>query len=128
MEDADRYRCRRIHLKPSDDPAMQADAACSALANIDGILLASCFSDHCIHVIYSLDDLSFEIIVELLNELEFETDSSLLISLRNTIFCYLEDNARDNMHIDVAEFQANQDETDDAQLPAEKDKYWDDYH
>ena len=85
---------------------MQAHAACSALANIDGILLASCFSDHCIHVIYSLDDLSFEIIVELLNELEFETDSSLLISLRNTIFCYLEDNARDNMHIDVADFEA----------------------
>ena len=107
---------------------MQADTACQALANIDGILLASSFSSHCIHVIYSLDELTYEIIVELLNELEFETDSSLLISLRDTLFCYLEDNARDNMHIDDAELQAEDNASGDAPLPEDNDKYWDDYH
>lgn len=127
MDNADRYRCRRIHLKQSDNPAYQANAACDALVNIEGILLATPFNDYGIHIIYSLDRLSFEIVIELLKELEFETDNSLLISLRNTIFGFLEDNARDNLHVDVTEFQ--QDESDDPESSQQKDsdKYWDDY-
>jgi hypothetical protein len=128
MDDADRYRCRRIYLKQSDNPAYQADAACDALVHIEGILLATPFNDSCFHVIYTLDKLSFEIVIELLNELEFETDNSLLISLRNTIFCFLEENARDNMHIDVIEFQLE--EGDIPEIPHQQDdeQYWDDYH
>ena len=127
MDDADRYRCRRIYLKQSDNPTYQANAACDALVNIEGILLATPFNDYGLHIIYSLDRLSFEIVIELLNELEFETDNSLLISLRNTIFGFLEDNARDNLHVDVTEFQ--QDEGDDPEIPRQQDsdKYWDDY-
>jgi len=115
MDNADRYRCRRIHLKQSDNPAYQANAACDALVNIEGILLATPFNDYGIHIIYSLDKLSFEIVIELLNELEFD------------IFGFLEDNARDNLHVDVTEFQ--QDESDDPESPQQKDsdKYWDDY-
>jgi hypothetical protein len=128
MDDADRYRCRRIDLKQSDNPAYQAEAACDALTNIEGILLAAPFSTHCIHIIYSLDKLTFEIVVELLDELEFETDKSLLLSLRNTIFCFLEDNARDNMHIDVTEFQQDESETPDTPQQLDDEKYWDDYH
>ena len=127
MEDADRYRCRRIQLKPGDNPALQADAACEALANIEGIVLASPYDTNSIQIIYSLDKLSFEIVIELLNELEFETDSSLLISLRNTIFSFLEDNARDNMHIDVTEFQQEVSDAADSSQPSENEKYWDDY-
>ena len=127
MDDADRYRCRRIYLKQSDNPAYQAEAACDALTNIEGILLAAPFSAHCIHIIYSLDNLTFELIIELLDELEFETDKSLLLSLRNTIFCFLEDNARDNMHIDVTEFQQDESESADTPQQQESDKYWDDY-
>ena len=128
MEDADRYRCRRIHLKPGDNPAFQAEAACEALTNIEGILLAAPLSTQCFQIIYSLDKLSFEIIVELLNELEFETDTSLLISLRNTIFCYLEDNARDGILADVTESGQHDDEIADAPQLTDKEKYWDDYH
>ncbi len=128
MDDEDRYRCRRVYLKQSDNPAYQAEAACDALTNIEGILLAAPFSSHCIHIIYSLDKLSFEIVVELLDELEFETDKSLLLSLRNTIFCFLEDNARDNMHIDVTEFQQDDSESPDTPQQQDNEKYWDDYH
>ena len=128
MDDEDRYRCRRIYLKQSDNPAYQAEAACDALTNIEGILLAAPFSAHCVHIIYSLDKLSFEIVVELLDELEFETDKSLLLSLRNTIFCFLEDNARDNMHIDVTEFQQDDSESPDTPQQQDNEKYWDDYH
>ena len=127
MDDADRYRCRHIYLKPSADPAHQASAVCAALVNIDGILLAAPFSEDSVHIIYSLDKLSFEIVVELLSELDFEMDDSFLISLRNTIFGFLEDNARDNMHIDVTEFQ--QEDSTSPEIPhQDNDKYWDDYH
>jgi hypothetical protein len=127
MDDADRYRCRRIYLKQSDNPAYQAEAACDALTNIEGILLAAPFNAHCIHIIYSLDKLSFEIVIELLDELEFETDKSLLVSLRNTIFCFLEDNARDNMQVDVTEFQQDDGESPDTPQQQDDEKYWDDY-
>lgn len=127
MDDADRYRCRHIHLKQSDNPAHQADAACAALANIEGILLAAPFSEDSVHIIYSLDKLSFEIVIELLGELDFELDDSFLISLRNTIFGFLEDNARDNMHIDVTEFE--QEDSTNPEIPhQDNEKYWDDYH
>jgi hypothetical protein len=127
MEDADRYRCRRIHLKPGDNPAFQAESACEALANIEGILLAAPWTRHCIHIIYSLDTLSFEIVVELLHELEFETDDSLFTSLRNTIFSYLEDNARDNMPVDTTALQPQNSEIVETAQLAENEKYWDDY-
>jgi hypothetical protein len=127
MDDVDRYRCRRIYLKPSDNPAFQANAACDALVNIEGILLATPFSDHGIHIIYSLDRLTFEIVIDLLNELEFETSDSLLVSLRNTIFGFLEDNARDNLHIDVSEFQLDGEESQETSQQHENEKYWDDY-
>ena len=127
MDPDDRYRCRHIYLKPGEDAACLANAACAALASIEGILLATPFDTHCIHVIYSLDKLSFEIVVELLNELEFETDNSLLISLRNTIFGFLEDNARDNMHVDLTELQPDNHETPEAPQQPDNEKYWDDY-
>jgi len=127
MDDADRYRYRRIYLKQSDNPAYQARAACDALTNLEGILLASPFNTHCIHIIYALDKLSFEIVTELLHELEFETDDSLLISLRNTIFCFLEDNARENMQADITEFQAEDPESTAPTPQRDEEKYWDDY-
>jgi len=127
MEDADRYRCRYIYLQQTSDPALQAPAACEALANIDGILLAAPHGEHSAHIVYSLDELSFEIVIELLSELNFELDNSFLISLRNTIYCYLEDNARDHLHIDDAE--ASPEEPESHELPHQsKEQYWDDYH
>ncbi len=126
MEDADRYRCRHIYLKQSNDPALQAESACAALANVDGILLAAAHSENCVHIIYSLDELTFEIVIDLLGELDFELDNSFLRSLRNTIYSYLEDNARDHLHIEQAEDQ--QEESGDAEIPQpDKDQYWEDY-
>lgn len=127
MEEADHYRCRRIFLKHSDDPSTQAHAACNALANIDGILLAAPHSEASIHIVYSLNKVSFEIVTDLLNELNFEMDNSILISLRNTIYCYLEDNARDNIQIDITEFE--EPEAEGPEIPHEdNEKYWEDYH
>lgn len=126
MDDSDHYRCRLVYLKHSDDPAFQASAACEALLAIDGILLAAQVDDHSVHIIYSLDKLSFELITGLLSELNFELDDSMLITLRNTIYCYLENNARDNMHIDVTDYALDADEIE-GKPEADTQKYWDDY-
>ena len=134
MEDTEFYRCQLIHLKQCDDPSLQAEAACEALVSIDGILLAAPFDNHSVHIIYGLDKISFELITELLAELGFEMDDSILISLRNTIYCYLEDNARDNLHIDVTNFEVDNEESEvdneaSAETPQQSnDKYWEDYH
>ena len=126
MEDADRYRCRHIYLKQSNDPALQADAACAALSNLEGILIAAAHSDYCVHIIYSLDQLTFEIIIELLGELDFELDNNFLRSLRNTIYSYLEDNARDHMQPEQADSHAH--EADNTEIPQpDNDQYWEDY-
>lgn len=127
MEDADRYRCRHIYLKQSDDPALQAQAACAALINLEGILLAAPHTEYSVHIIYSLDQLSFEIVIELLGELDFEMDNSFLMSLRNTIYCYMEDTARDNMEIEHPADKHS--DGDNSEIPhQDKDQYWEDYH
>ena len=127
MEDVDQYRCRQIYLKQSDDPKFQARAACDALAHLEGILLAAPHSEHSVHIIYSLDTLSFELVIELLVELNFEMDDSFLMSLRNTIYSYLEDTARDKMQIEAPEDRPNDHES--AEIPhPDNDHYWEDYH
>ncbi len=126
MEDADHYRCRRIYLKQSDDTKLQAEVACEALAKIEGILVAAAHSEYCVHIIYSLDQISFEIINDLLVELEFEIDNSLLSSFRNTIYDYLEDNARDNLHVDETGQLQGQGESHE-KPHQDNDQYWDDY-
>ena len=125
MDDADHYRCRLIYLEPAATGEGQADAACEALAGVDGILLAAPFGEHSIHVIYSLDHLSFEIIHALLDELDFALDQSVLISLRNAICGFLEDNARDNLKVADGAFA----ETEEANpgISADDEKYWEDY-
>lgn len=129
MEEAEHYRCRRIYLKPSDDPGAQAKAACKALANIDGIILAAPHSAHSIHIVYSLNDVSFELVTDLLHELDFQTADSVLLSLRNTIYRYLDENARDEIGDDIADTaEAAEDPADSPEVPqADEEKYWEDY-
>ena len=127
MDDISCYRCRLFYLRPSSNPTRQAPAACEVLAGTEGVLLAAPTTDHSVHVIYSLNHLSFEILSDLLTELDFELDKSILLCLRNTIFQFLEENARDNMHINVEEFEIPCGSS--AELPHQTpDKYWDDYH
>lgn len=129
MDDTDQYRCRLIYLKKTDDITKQAEAACEAVAGIEGIILAAPSDSHSVHLIYSLNNLSFELLTDLLNELGFELDNSIMISLRNTIFQFLEANVRDNMHIDVTNFQEDSEEEASAGIPQQSsDKYWKDYH
>ena len=127
MVDTDHYRCRLINLRHSDDLSRQAEAACDKLAGIEGILLAAPADQYSIHLIYSLDHLSFELVVDLLNELGFEMDDSILLALKKTIYQYLDTNARENMHIDVTQFEEEPADTPDVPQQS-SEKYWEDYH
>ena len=127
MEEADNYRCRRIYLKPSDDPAAQAQAACNALASLDGIELAAPHSECSIHIIYALDKISFEMLIEVLDELDFQIDNSILLSLRNTIYHFLDENARDQIPAPAEDVDSG--ETESPEVPQTDDEqYWKDYH
>ena len=127
MDDISCYRCRLFYLRPSTDPTLQAEAACEVLAGTEGVLLAAPASEHSIHLIYSLNHLSFELLTDLLIELGFELDKSVLLCLRNTIFQFLEDNALDNMHVNVSDFEIPCESA--SHIPHQSaDKYWDDYH
>ena len=126
MDDTECYRCRLFYLRQSTDPKKQADAACKVLAGTEGVILAAPASENSIHLIYSLNHLSFELLTELLNELGFELDNSILSSLRKTLFQFLEDNARDHMQIDVIDLQQHC-ESPPTVPHQSSDKYWDDY-
>jgi hypothetical protein len=127
MEDTDHYRCRLIILRQSADKSKQAEAACDVLAGVEGILLAAAFDSCSIHLIYSLDQISLELVSDLLNELGFELDNSILGSVRTTIYQFLDDNARDNLHLDTNSLEEEIDEVPD--IPHQSsDKYWEDYH
>lgn len=127
MDDFEHYRCRHIYLKHSDQASKQAEAACNAVAGIEGILLAAPIDIHNIHLVYSLNYFSYELISNLLDELGFECEDSILLSLRNTFYQYLEDNARDNMNIEDACIKEKSSE--DHEIPHQSpDKYWEDYH
>ncbi len=126
MDDISCYRCRLFYLRPSNSPARQAPAACEVLAGTEGVLLAAPGTAHSIHLIYSLNHLSFEILSDLLTELGFELDKSILLCLRNTIFHFLDDNARENLSIDVADFEIPCGSV--TELPSQTaENYWDDY-
>ena len=124
MDDMSLYRCRRIYLKPGDDSDVKASSACEALITIEGVLLASVHDARCIHIVYSLEILSFEVITTLLVELDIDIDDSLLMSVRNSIYHFLDDNARDRIVSPDGSIAAAEGEA----ITADQDeRYWQDY-
>ncbi len=127
MDDFEHYRCRHIYMKQCDEKSKQAEAACHKVAGIEGIILATPVDILNIHLIYSLDHFSFELIIELFDELGFDCDESILLSLRNAIYQYLEENARENLDFDITRFDHKSPKNQKIP-PQSPDKYWEDYH
>lgn len=104
----------------------QVEEACAALRGIQGVYTAQPISNYRLTLTYSLEHLSFELIEELLKELGFYLDTSIFAYIRRNIYQYLEDNAREKMHVDE-EKQALVCDID-ADLPHdEPEKYWNNY-
>jgi len=126
MDDKASHRSRLFYLRQSADPARQAEAACKALTGVKGVVSAEAVSTNSIQLVYSLNYLSFEIVTDLLLEIGFKLDHSIVSSLRKTLLKFLEDNARDHMHSDTSEYpHPLQGYTE---IPHQKsNKYWDHY-
>ena len=66
-------------------------------------------------------------LIELLDELDFEMDTSILLSLRNTIYHFLDENARDQIPTPPEDADAG--ETESPEVPHnDEEQYWKDYH
>ena len=129
MNEQIHIRKRMICLKPGV-VGKQADDACVALRGIKGVLKVYPLSNRRIHLTYSLENLSFELIEGLLAELGFKLDNSILAILRRTVYQYLEDNVREKLHVDEDEHEHEHSlmcHLDGSLEHEEPEKYWNDY-
>ena len=105
----------------------QAEDACSALRSIKGVHDAKPVNNHRLKLTYSLEHLTFELIEDLLRELGFYLDNSILAVIRRNIFQYLEDNAREKIHLDKQEEQRLECPVNPEIPHDEPEKYWNNY-
>ena len=125
MDEHIHIRERKICLTRDGDKS-QVVKACEALRGIQGVYHAQPVSNYRLTLTYSLEHLSFELVEELLKELGFYLDNSIFAIIRRNIYQYLEDNAREKLHVDE-EKQALVCDIE-AELPHdEPEKYWNNY-
>ena len=125
MDEHIHIRERKICLT-RDGNKNQVVEACEALRGIHGVYHAQPVSNYRLTLTYSLKHLSFELVEDLLQELGFYLDNSIPAIIRRNIYQYLEDNAREKLHVDE-EKQALVCDID-AELPHdEPEKYWNNY-
>ena len=117
---------RRMVCLAREGSSTQAADACAALRGVKGIVAAEPVGRHRLKLVYSLENLSFELVEALLRELGFKLDGHLFAVIRRNIYQYLEDNAREKMQIDEQRHELICDI--DAELPHdEPEKYWHKY-
>ena len=126
MEDA-AYICRRkVCLADNGDPAL-ATEACASLLGIHGIYGAVPISQNSLELSYSIKHLTFDLIEDLLKELGYYLDNSVMALLRRNVYQYLEDNLREKLRVDE-EGQALACDVESPQEEGEEpEKYWSNY-
>ena len=125
MEEQELIRKRLVCLRRDGGPT-QAVEACANLKGIKGVIDARPVNEHRLSLTYSLEFLTFELIEDLLRELGFYLDDSLFAVIRRNIYQYLEDTAREKIHVDEESHklvcQVDSEATQD-----EPEKYWNNY-
>jgi hypothetical protein len=117
---------KRVVCLARDGSSKQAGEACAVLRGVKGVHLVEPVNDYRLKLVYSLENLSFELIEGLLRELGFRLDDRLFSMLRRNIYQYLEDTAREK--IQVAEEKRKLVCDVDPDLPQdEPEKYWTKY-
>jgi len=121
------YICRRkVCLADNGDQAL-ATEACAALLGIQGVFGAVPISQTSLELSYSIKHLSFELLEELLKELGFYLDDSVMAILRRNIYQYLEDNLREKLRIDEESQALACDVENPQEEGPEPEKYWSNY-
>ncbi|GMQ89135.1 MAG: hypothetical protein BMS9Abin09_0593 [Gammaproteobacteria bacterium] len=92
---------------PHPDP-QQALSAMLVLADIEGILRVTVpdRSRNAIHVKYDLNEISLFIIEDLLSELGFHLDNSLLAKLKRALYHYTEENELQSLGLHTGQDQS----------------------
>lgn len=125
MDEQVHIRKRLVCLRRSGDKS-QVEAACATLRGIKGVIDAHPVNSYRLSLTYSLEHLTFELIEGLLSELGFYLDNSFFAVIRRNIYQYLEDNAREKIHVDE-ENQKLVCQVDPEALHDEPEKYWNNY-
>lgn len=94
---------REIHfMSPQADqnPAASAD---SLLSQIDGIITTKQLHEYCVSVTYHLGKISLNDIDDVLQEVGFHLDNSILSKLKRALYYYAEETQLANLGYDHAE-------------------------
>ena len=85
---------REIAFDTLQPGPQQALTAVQVLRDLEGVLAAEATAEHRIQVSYDLRHVSLQMLEDLLQELGFHLDNSLVFKLRRALYYYTEDNER----------------------------------
>ena len=94
---------REIHFMSPQADKNPAAAAHSLLNQVDGIIKASPVHEHCLCVTYHLTKVTLNDIDDVLQEVGFHLDNSILSKLKRALFYYAEETQLANMGYDHAD-------------------------
>jgi len=91
---------REIRFKPSTPD--QANKAGQLLNGVTGIEHIEAVGTGCLHIRYSVEQLTLQMIESALRQVGFDLDDGLIIRLKRSVFCYCEDALRASIGADRA--------------------------
>lgn len=95
--DPERIRHRELVFAPLHEDPHQARSALLLLNDLPGVVNLVLIDDLHLRVSYQLDTVSLRMIEDVLAELGFHLDNSLLSKLKRALYHYSEDVQRDNL-------------------------------
>ena len=89
---------REIHFKLST--ADQANKAEQVLSGVSGIQHIEAVAPDCLHISYSVEKLTLQMIESALREVGFDLDDGLIMWVKRAVFSYCEDALRASLGVD----------------------------
>jgi len=97
MTSEDAIKQRLICLRGPHQTEDQAPAAAKVLSDVTGVFKAEAISTNRVRLTYSLEYLTFDLIADLLQELGFHLDNSVISKIRRALFQYVETTALERL-------------------------------
>lgn len=93
---------REIRFSRWSPDTMQAHSACHVLHDVEGIHHVQPLESHLLQISYDVSHISLSIIDEVLVELGFHLDNSLLHKLKRALYYYTDETQRANLGLEGA--------------------------
>ena len=91
---------REIRFCPLHHDRSQAHSASLLLADLEGVHRVVPLDPHVMQISYDVSHLTLHMLEEVLNELGFHLDNSLMVKLRRALYYYTEETQRANLGLD----------------------------